>query len=276
MSLQRCDFAPFVGKPVREVSLPGDFRIVERTYAPGMRVPMHSHDRAFVGVTLSGVYLQMHKGIRQEFRPGSISFTPAAEPHESEYSDTGARVLYIEIPGGVLEHLSSIGLSSEVYTLLQGGTCHVAAQQLYREFQTQDALSPLVLGGLTMRFLAQIFRQQGNGSSGHAKWLYDAETFICRNFANSLSLDEIAKAVQVHPVHLARQYRRHYGHTIGERIRELRFEIACKQLLNTSRPLVEIALSTGYSDQSHFSVAFKKHMGIAPSAYRNHHSSCGC
>ena len=271
MSHQASSSIPFVGSPVRELSVSGSFRLVERTYAPSMHVPVHSHDRAFVGVTLSGIYTQTYQGREQEFRPGTITFIPSSEPHESRYSETGARVLHLEIPNQALRRFSSAGLCSDCCMVVRGGAAHIAAQQLYREFQNPDALSPLILDGLAMRFLAQIFRQQLDRPKRPRTWLEEVEQYICRHFRDPLSLDEIAKAVQVHPVHLAREYKRHHRRTVGERIRELRLESACGELVSTSLSLVEIALSAGYSDQSHFSVAFKRHMGTSPSAYRRHH-----
>jgi transcriptional regulator GlxA family with amidase domain len=41
-----------------------------------------------------------------------------------------------------------------------------------------------------------------------------------------------------------------------------------KQLIATAMPLVEVALETGFYDQSHFIHCFKKYVGIAPLAYR--------
>jgi AraC family transcriptional regulator len=271
MSLQE-SYIPFVGSPVRELSVSGNFRLVERTYPPCMSVPMHSHDRAFVGVTLAGVYTQTYQGREQEFRPGMITFLPKAEPHESRYSETGARVLHLEVPSHALRQFTSAGLCSDSYLVIRGGDALVAAQQLYREFQSPDALSPLILDGLAMRFLAQIFRQKSTTPKRQRTWLQEVEQYIRRHFREPLSLEEIANAVQVHPVHLAREYKRQHQRTVGERIRELRLESACDELLNTSLSLVEIALAAGYSDQSHFSVAFKRQKGTSPSEYRRQHT----
>lgn len=269
MSLQHVGCMPFTGAAVREFS--GEaFRVTERNYAPNTRLPVHAHTRAFVGVTLHGVYTQMRKGERQEFRPGNITFTPAGVPHESHYSETGVRLLHIEVSARVLQRFTSAGLDSQRFIVLRGGPPQLAAQQLYKEFQSPDTFSPLLLDGLAMRFLVQIFRQQSFGPKRRPSWLAEAETYICNNYPKHVLLDEIARAVKVHPVHLAREYRQHYKRTVGERLRELRFGVACKDLRNTSRSIVEIALSAGYSDQSHFSVAFKKHLGLTPSEYRHH------
>jgi transcriptional regulator GlxA family with amidase domain len=40
-------------------------------------------------------------------------------------------------------------------------------------------------------------------------------------------------------------------------------------LHDATRPLSEIAFSTGFFDQSHFSTCFREHFGMAPHAYRS-------
>jgi AraC family transcriptional regulator len=69
-------------------------------------------------------------------------------------------------------------------------------------------------------------------------------------------------------VHLARTFRRHYHCTVGEYMRQLRVNFACRQLREGSRPLMEIALAVGFSDQSQFSRTFKRVMGLTPAAFR--------
>jgi AraC family transcriptional regulator len=51
-------------------------------------------------------------------------------------------------------------------------------------------------------------------------------------------------------------------------VRRLRIEYACEQLSATTRPLADIALIAGFSDQSHFTVNFKQQIGTSPSQYR--------
>ena len=84
----------------------------------------------------------------------------------------------------------------------------------------------------------------------------------------NLSLENIAASVGIHPTHFARAFRRHCGCTPGEYIRQLRVEFARRQLANSNRPLSEIALDSGFSDQSHFNKVFKRATGFTPAAYR--------
>jgi AraC family transcriptional regulator len=83
-----------------------------------------------------------------------------------------------------------------------------------------------------------------------------------------LSLSQQAACVGVHPVHLAREFRRFYHCTIGDYIRQLRIKFACEKLVQSDLPLSEIALASGFFDQSHFTRTFKQLTGKTPQAYR--------
>lgn len=68
-------------------------------------------------------------------------------------------------------------------------------------------------------------------------------------------------AAGVHPVHLCREFRRHYRVTIGDFLRSLRIDRARTLLINTRDPICDIALACGFADQSHFSTTFKTPRG---------------
>jgi transcriptional regulator GlxA family with amidase domain len=72
-------------------------------------------------------------------------------------------------------------------------------------------------------------------------------------YREHLTLTDIAGQVRVHPVHLARAFRKRYTYRIGDFIRKLRVEAACSELLQSDAPIAEIAARTGFTDQSHLS-----------------------
>jgi AraC family transcriptional regulator len=100
------------------------------------------------------------------------------------------------------------------------------------------------------------------------QWLKRAREIVETRFLEPLSLAEIAAAVGVHLVHLSREFHRYNRCTVGELIRRRRVEHACDLLKHSDLSLAEIALACGFSDQSHFSMMFKRHMGITPSRFR--------
>jgi AraC family transcriptional regulator len=74
-------------------------------------------------------------------------------------------------------------------------------------------------------------------------------------------------------VHLARAFRRHYGCTPGDYVRKLRVESACRRLATSDAPLIEVALSAGFSDQSHFRRAFRRQVRMMPGEFRRNFRS---
>jgi AraC family transcriptional regulator len=73
----------------------------------------------------------------------------------------------------------------------------------------------------------------------------------------------------VHPVHLCREFRRHYDQTIGGFIRQRRVEVAAERIaLDPDEGLTNIAMNCGFASHAHFSTVFHKLMGVTPSEYR--------
>jgi AraC family transcriptional regulator len=151
----------------------------------------------------------------------------------------------------------------------RGGQLALLCKQVYSEFRQMDDVAPLAIEGLVLEMLAEVARQRKHEEDGHVpRWLERAKEYIHEQFSEGLTLDDISEAVGVHPVHLSRVFRKHYRCTVGEYIRMLRVEYASRQILTSKATLLEIATNAGFSDQSHFSRVFKRHMGMTPTEYQ--------
>jgi AraC family transcriptional regulator len=151
----------------------------------------------------------------------------------------------------------------------RGGELHRLAVRAYRELRSPDGASPLAIEGLVLEMMAVAMRIRAPQIDSEPRWLERAKQYAEANCAHRLRLVEVADAVGVHPFHLARQFRRHFRCTLGEYVRRLRVEFACRQLTVSDVSLVEIALAAGFSHQSHFSRVFKQQTGMTPSAFRH-------
>ena len=99
-------------------------------------------------------------------------------------------------------------------------------------------------------------------------WLEPVASSIHERVSEPVRVVDLAMQAGVHPVHLARTFRRHYGCTIGEYSRRLRIERARHALADGDRSICAIALSNGFSDQAHFTRRFKELIGVPPGEYR--------
>lgn|SRR5262245_32023688 len=101
------------------------------------------------------------------------------------------------------------------------------------------------------------------------KWVSEVRTFLEQRFSDRLSLSEVAAYAGVHPVYLARAFRAHYGCSIGEYLTRCRLEHSLDLMTNSELSLSQIAITSGFYDQGHFSNKFKKHHGMSPSEFRH-------
>lgn len=96
--------------------------------------------------------------------------------------------------------------------------------------------------------------------------------YIARNYAGQLTLQTVADYVHLNASYFSAIFSDNYGITFKDYLNQTRIEKA-KQLLTTSNySIIEIAVSTGYEDQSYFTKMFKKLTGISPGRYRTNRS----
>jgi AraC family transcriptional regulator len=245
-----------------------NFFLSERQYVSLYESQLHVHAKSYIIITVGGKYASTFDTRTDEFTPWTVTYHQAGLSHSSRYGVRGARVLYVELPQERLKDFWQVSASHLNHFSLQGGLAHGAARQLYNEFRASDRFSPFVIDGLVMQLLAYLLRRRTGRPHRVPSWLGKADELIRNRYLEPLALTGIANSVQVHPGHLAREYMRYYSCTIGEQIRRLRIEHACEQLSSTDRCLADIALCTGFSDQSHFTVSFRQHIGMPPSNYR--------
>ena len=83
-----------------------------------------------------------------------------------------------------------------------------------------------------------------------------------------LSLGALASEAGMSPFYFARSFRQHFGEAPHQYLLRKRIDRGKELLLQTETSLVEIALATGFSSQSHFTSTFKRFVGVTPGEYR--------
>jgi two-component system response regulator YesN len=99
--------------------------------------------------------------------------------------------------------------------------------------------------------------------------LRQAMDFIDKNFSDaSISLDRVAKEVNISPNYLSAIFSQEVGQTLIDYLTLKRIDEAKRMLRQTDKLLFEIASEVGYKDSRYFSFVFKKIAGCTPSDYR--------
>ena len=138
-------------------------------------------------------------------------------------------------------------------------------QQPDTELQTRNLLSEIWLN---------LLKELGNmepppaGSSQTQERLLTMLSFIQQNYAQKLTLEEIAAAASVSTRECLRCFRTGIRQSPVEYLLAYRVREAKKLLETTALPVTEIALRTGFNSPAYFSKSFREHTGKTPNAYR--------
>jgi AraC family transcriptional regulator len=251
-----------VGDARRWRRLPGVV-LAEVDYAPGASISETHHHARFV--LLVRGRLTSNEGV-----PVSrLTFVPAHRRYEFQVAEAGARCLIVDIEASWLTRVREDAALFTRSRSFQGGFILHLAHRLHAEFGCRDEVSRLAMESLVLGVVAEAARQATPLVQPQPPaWLEHARLFIDRHFAETLTLAMLASLAGVHPVHLARTFRRVYRTTVGDYLRTVRVEFARVQLLSSDASLGRIAAAAGFYDQSHFCRVFKLSIGVSPAAYR--------
>jgi AraC-like DNA-binding protein/quercetin dioxygenase-like cupin family protein len=263
----------FYGQLLKNQSVAG-FSFSLMSYAPSSRLPRHSHESSYFCLVLSGSFRQSFGSRVRGCEPAMLIYHPAGEVHSQHFGQMGAQLFCVEVTPVRLRELNDEICSLAHPADFNSGLVNVLARKLYFEFSDPDALSQLAIEGLTLELVAASARrsERNHRVPGQPpRWLRQADELVRACTLERFELGDIASAIGVHPVTLAREFRRFYGCSVGEAMRRARIELACCELVKPGAKLCDVALSAGFYDQSHFSRKFKQATGITPAQYRAKH-----
>ncbi|RQH16330.1 AraC family transcriptional regulator [Bradyrhizobium sp. RP6] len=106
---------------------------------------------------------------------------------------------------------------------------------------------------------------QGRFRPAHARLIED---YVEQNISRNITLDELANICNCSPVQFARKFQVHYGMRPHAYVLRRKVERARQHLRKDRLALKEIALLSGFSDQSHLNRIFRRHMNVTPAEYR--------
>ncbi len=258
----------FLGTSIGSRQFP-NFAVSGNDYSSHEYLLEHSHERAFLSVLLRGSYLEYCGSTTWECNAGQAILHEPGETHANKFCGQGGRVLNIEFLPHYVSFLKANDFEPLVRRRIDSPFCWHFALQLEREIAHGDQAAELAIEGLTLQLLAELLRssaQRARRRSGD--WLSEVKETIHRHYREPLSLSRLATEAQVHPVHLARSFSKHFGCTIGDYLRRLRVTSACDELLNSTLSIAEVAMRNGFADQSHLTRAVKQSTGLPPCQFR--------
>jgi len=265
MEDQTSSFCSAIANELHNKREVGGFIVEVLQYAPGRIIPRHTHLMPVVGVFLSGECRETSNKQEVTFRHGTALFQRDDEVHSDLFC---ARTEVVGI--GLSEAARARLADGEIYfdktVVSRSGFVALLAHKIASNIRVDEFASELIVEGAVLELIGGLFQRPWH--KGNSWYVARAENILKDTFIKPFSLDNLAKEVGVHPVQLAREFRRVHRLTIGEYIRKLRIEYVCAKLKSSSVSLQELAQESGFTDHSHLTRTFKTHMGLSPSEFR--------
>jgi AraC family transcriptional regulator len=252
----------------RQCILPG-LKIVESSYPAGFTRARHTHAYASFHFSIHGACVENERQRVSESKLFTLSFQPAGHEHSCRCSDEGLRSLSLELGRDWLSRLREYAVCLDRPGSFQSPQIQWLVARLRNELAAMDLTSPLVIEALALELAVEASRRQLKTPERQwPRWLSRAQEFLHAHYREPLTLGAVARAAEVHPVHLARTFRQYFHCTVGEYVRRRRIEFACQQIAHANTALLDIAVAAGFYDQSQFTRAFKRVVGVTPAAFR--------
>jgi YesN/AraC family two-component response regulator len=132
--------------------------------------------------------------------------------------------------------------------------------------QHEAAVSLLTIFAQHLAILSnQVFIQQENAEPPVIK---RAREYIHEHQAEELSLNQVAKAVNMSTFYFCKMFKKVAGINFTDYVARVRIEKSKNLLLNPNLRVSEIAFEVGFQSLTHFNRVFKKLLGQSPTDYR--------
>jgi AraC-like DNA-binding protein len=116
-------------------------------------------------------------------------------------------------------------------------------------------------------FCAQTVAQQPYGGLPPGA-LRRVKEYIDSNLGTNIDLAMLANIAGFSMFHFARAFKQSEGASPHRYLLDRRIDRAENLLVKTDLPISEIAITSGFSDQSHLARHFRQRVGVSPSTYR--------
>lgn len=239
----------------------------------------HFHEGYAVGCIEQGAMAFRYMGASMVAAKGQINLVVPGEFHDGHTAQESGwtyRMFYLP-PESVLEAARAINPRTDLPHFRMGviedrqlADCISQTHHLLE----RDGISAIEKETRLLWLLAHWISRHATERSGWPKLgrehaaVARARDYIQAEYADTISLTELARHTRLSPFHLLRVFQKQMRVTPHDYLTQVRAERVKARLAGTDR-LADIAADCGFSDQSHMSRLFKRHTGITPGRYRN-------
>lgn len=254
----------------------GDLELLHARYVQHS-FARHTHEGAAIGVIQEGVESFHYRGARHVAVADQIVLFNPGEVHTGEAADGGGwrfRMFYLD--AGLLRDAVSeaTGRAQDVPFFPQAVVEDAALSRRLKNLHLRLETSSCLLERQT-EFLAVFAALAARHADSRPRAVPRAKEpaavrrareFLEEHSTENVSLEQLATIAELSPYHLVHIFRLHVGLPPHAYLEQVRINRA-KQKIRSGSTILDTALATGFTDQSHFTRHFKRMVGVTPGVY---------
>lgn len=247
--------------------MPPRLRFRAAEYEGGLRQPPHAHELQ-ISLVLCGALQESVRGATATAGALSIGIKDAGVVHADHFGPGRVAIAQLSLPDGCLRAL--IDSPDRAPDWRWTHTSVIARPFLRIVTRAADGADAFASDDTdVIDLLAAISARRTAATRGTPpRWLADAVEELRSTWRAGTRVSNVATRVGVHPVYLARCFRRWYGHGVSDELRNLRQRAAADAIVTGGQTLSAIAHASGYADEPHLNREFRELSGSAPGQFR--------
>jgi AraC family transcriptional regulator len=242
-----------------------------RDYSARTLMRPHAHEAACLSLLVHGAFIEQIGSSQRDYSRGHFAYLPAGVVHSQTFGAAGAQQIIFPPHPDWLEYLSDCGAPLADAPHANAPIFRQLGDRLLQELSNEDRFSAVACEGILLELVAA-FARHGEPAKSAGKpppWLSAVRDYVLQHACTPLSMRQLARVAGRHEIHVAREFRRFFGSSVGEFARRLRIEQVARCLLQSRTSISDIALDCGFSSHSHLCREFKARFGVTPSNYRD-------
>lgn len=211
--------------------------------------------------------------------PGSIWVMPQGSRHAVRF-ESNMEGIALAFDPAMLEHLVQSADGKQSVPIMHSLTVcppkieHLMRALMYESFDagTDNGVGLECIATAIALAISQhagaISPSAKNGTRLAPKQIRAVQAYVETHLHEQMSLADLATTAGLSSFHFLRSFKASLGETPARYVMDRRMERARYLLKVGKLPIAEIGMSVGFEDVSHFSRAFRRTMGMTPSAFR--------
>jgi AraC family transcriptional regulator len=231
------------------------------------KVDWHFHENAYLTFIIEGKLIEGNKKNIYTCGAGTLLFHNWQEAHYNIKPDGFTRGFHIELEQ---KWFDSYGIQSDALSGisdLSSPGFRSIMYNIFKESKLSDKMGQLSIDTLLIELFKSMSGIKVTSDKKKPKWV-DKIKSVINDTEEDLTLTDLALLINVHPVHLCREFKKYFHSSLSDYIRTTRVQKALALMSDPDRSLTSIALQCNFADQSHFIRSFKTLYNITPLTYR--------